>query len=145
VYLVLDESAHHVPRGALVEVDLDPGVRLGEAAEKLRDIEPSAGEQGADRDPAADHAVELVDLAAHALDLGEHRARPGGYRLAGLGGHDAAAGALEKLRPQLGLESADLVGERRLGDVELLRRAGEVAVAVHGLDVSELAQLHPIG
>jgi hypothetical protein len=33
------------------------------------------------------------------------------------------------------------MGERRLGDVEFIRRAGEVAVPRHGLDVSELAKL----
>ena len=40
------------------------------------------------------------------------------------------------------LEAADLVGEGRLGDVQLLGGPGEMAVSRHGLDVSELANLH---
>ena len=100
------------------------------------------GKQRADRDLSADQPVELVDLAAHAVDLGDHGARPRRDRVAGLGRGDAAARALEQLRSELGLEAADLVRERRLRDVKLVRGAGEVAVARDRLDVSELAQLH---
>ena len=57
-------------------------------------------------------------------------------------GATAAAGALEQLGAELGLEPADLVRQRRLRDVELLGGAREVAMAGDGLDVYELAQLH---
>ncbi len=77
-----------------------------------------------------------------ALDLGEDAPRPLGDRLAGVGSDDAPARALEELDAELVLEPAHLVRERRLGDVELLGGAGEVAMPGDGLDVPELAQLH---
>ena len=86
--------------------------------------------------------AELVDLAAHPVELGEYPARVAGDGLAGLGRRDPAARALEQLGAELGLEPADLVRERRLGDVQLLGGAGEVAVSGDRLGVDELAQLH---
>src|SRR3954469_13234132 len=42
--------------------------------------------------------------------------------------------------PELGLEAANLLGQRRLRHVELLRGAAERAVAVRGEEVLELLQ-----
>ena len=120
-----------------------PGNACVEAGEHRGHLDPAGRQQSADRDPAADQAAQLVELAAHPVDLGEHAPGPRGHRLPGLGRDDAAAGALEQLGAELGLEPADLVRERRLGDVKLLGGAGEVAVAGDRLGVDELAQLHP--
>ena len=49
---------------------------------------------------------------------------------------------VRRLESELGLQAADLVGERRLGDVQLLGGTGEVSMACDGLDISQLAQLH---
>ena len=86
--------------------------------------------------------AELVDLAAGALDLGEDAAGARREQLAGGGRHDASRCALEQLGAELRLELPDLMRERRLGDVELLGRAGEVAVAGDRLGVAELTNLH---
>ena len=139
VDLVLLEVAGHVGGRPLAQADLDSGVGGGEPGEQAGHVELARGQQGADRDPAADEALELVDLVAHAVNLGEHAPRARGDRLPRLGRRDAAARALEELGAELGLEPADLVRERGLGDVELLGRAGEVAVAGDRVDISELA------
>ena len=119
-----------------------PGNAAAKRASSGRHLDLAGGQQGADRDPPADEPAQLVELAADAVDLGEHAPAPGRDRLPGLGRDDAAAGALEELRAELGLEPPDLVRERRLGDVELLRGAGEVAMPGDRLGVDELAQLH---
>jgi len=75
-----------------------------------------------------------------AVDLGEHAPRARRDRLAGLGRRDAAARALEELGAELGLEPANLVRERRLGDVELLGGAGEVPVAGDRLGIDQLPE-----
>ena len=50
--------------------------------------------------------------------------------------------APQQRQPELGLEPADLLRERRLGDVERLGRAREVLVARDRREVLELPQLH---
>ena len=125
-----------------MQVDLDSWEGLAEADQQPRHVE-LAGRQGrTDRDAAADEAAQLVDLLPHAVDAGEDAARAGGDGLACLGHDDRAAGALEQLGAELRFEPADLMRERRLGDVQILGGAGEVPVAGNGLDVPELAQLH---
>ena len=47
---------------------------------------------------------------------------------------DAAADPLQQLRAGLGLEPGEVVGDRRLGVVQLLRRRGDRSVAGDGVD-----------
>jgi hypothetical protein len=61
-------------------------------------------------------------------------------RLAGLGRGQPAAGPGEQRDAELTLEPPDLLRERRLGHVELLRGAAERAMAVGGEEVLELLQ-----
>ena len=89
---------------------------------------------------AQDAAGARSTVLARAVHLGQcivERAR-GQRTAAGLGRAHAAARALEQRRPQLQLELPDLMRQRRLGDVELLRGACEVAVAGDRLDGSQL-------
>ena len=74
--------------------------------------------------------------------LGEHRPGAGRNELAGLGRQDRTGRAAQQLDPQLPLEPLDLVRERRLCDVELVRGVGEVAVADDRLEVAELPDVH---
>ena len=71
----------------------------------------------------------------HALGLGTEGA-------AGLGEDDAAADADEELDPELGLERANLLRERGLGEVEGAGGAAERAVLGRGEEVGELLQSH---
>lgn len=76
------------------------------------------------------------------VDVGEDRARPFEVGPAGVGEVDAAGGAVEQLDAQLGLQLADLLGERRLGHVEPLGGATEVAFLGHRHEVSQMTQIH---
>jgi hypothetical protein len=62
----------------------------------------------------------------------------GPQRLARLRRPQPAADAREELDAELGLEPADLLRQRRLGQVHLLRGAAERPVAVGGEEVLEL-------
>ena len=55
---------------------------------------------------------------------------------------DAARMAHEQRRVDLALERADLLAERRLLHVQLLGRAGDVALVGDGDEVAEMAQFH---
>ncbi len=142
VELVGGEKAEHVAGDALAQADLDARVRSTEAREQPGDVEAAGRQQRSDPDAPPQDAAQLVDLLARGVDLREHAARSRGEGVSRLGGHDAAAGALEERRAELALEPLDLVGERRLGDVELRCGAGEVAVARDRFDASQLSELH---
>ena len=140
--LVGGEQVEHVARRALAQADLDAGMRFAEARQQVGYVEVAGRQQRADGDAAPDQAAQLLDLAVDVADLRQDAPRACRDRIACLGRHDAAAGALEQLHAQLDLELPDLLRQRRLGDVKLLRRAREVPVAGDGLGVAELAQLH---
>ena len=50
--------------------------------------------------------------------------------------------AFEERRADLRLQRLDLLGERRLGDVQPLGRARDMALVGHGDEVAEVAQFH---
>jgi hypothetical protein len=58
----------------------------------------------------------------------------------GLGEREAAAGACEERDAELGLEPADLLGEARLGQMQLLGGGGERAVFRGGQEIGELLE-----
>ena len=82
-----------------------------------------------------DDVARLLDPGEHALGL-----RP--QRPPRLRQRDPAADAREELDAELRLELADLLGERRLGDVERAGGCRERAVLRGGEEISELAKIH---
>jgi hypothetical protein len=58
----------------------------------------------------------------------------------GLGEREAASGPGEERDAELGLEPADLLGEARLGQMQLLGGGGERAVLGGGQEVGELLE-----
>ena len=132
----------HVGGDALAQADLDARVGLAEAREQPGDVDVAGGQERADPDATAQDAAQLVDLRARAVDLREDAAGSRGDRLSCLGRGDAAARALEQRGAELLLEPPDLVRQRRLREVELLRGAREVTVPRHRLDASQLPELH---
>jgi hypothetical protein len=118
-------------------------VSAAEAGEQPGHVEVAGGQQRPDPDASAQDAAQLVDLLASGVDLRQDAAGASGDRLPRVGRRDATAGALEQRRPEFGLEAADLVRQRRLGEVELLRGAGEVAMPRDRLHTSQLSELHP--
>ncbi len=124
-------GAQHLqqPIGGLLDhVDLDARVALVERGQRAREVVVAGRPHRADRDAPADDAGELLELGLQAVDLGEHAARVGEDDRP-LGRHvDPAAGPAQDLDAELALEPADLLGECRLREVQLLRGAGEAAV-----------------
>src|SRR5262245_48242188 len=77
--------------------------------------------------PAAAQPADRGQLLLGRLDAGEDRVRVGYERAAGLGEPHAARAALHELRPGLALERGHVLADRRLCEVERLRRGGERA------------------
>jgi hypothetical protein len=142
VELIGGQPAVHVSGDPLAQADLDTGVSSAEGCEQSGDVDVASGVERTDPDVPASDAAELVDLLACAVHLGEDTAGSSGDHASGLGWGDASARAFEQRCAQLSFELSDLVRERRLGDVELLRGAGEMAMAGDRLHGSELPELH---
>ena len=142
VELVGGEEAKHVGGDPLAQADFDAGVRLAEAGQQPGDVEVARRRERPDPDTPAHDAAKLIDLLTCTVHFRQDAASASSDRLSRLGRADPAARALEQRSSQLLLEPADLVRERRLGDAELFRGAGEVAVSSHRLDSSQLPELH---
>jgi len=93
------------------------------------------------RQPAAQLA-DRADRLARPLGGGEHGLRVGTQGACALGQHDAAPDALKERDAELRLEAAHLLGERRLREMQRLRRGRERAVLDRREDVLQLLQGH---
>ena len=142
VEFVGGDQAQHVGGDALAEADLDARVGLAEACEQPGDVDVPGGHERSDPDSSAQDAAKLVDLRARAVHFGQDTAGSSGDRLSCFGWGHAAARAFEERDAQLLLEPSDLVRQRRLGHVELLGGAREVAVPRHRLHTAQLPELH---
>jgi hypothetical protein len=67
-----------------------------------------------------------------------------GERGTGVGQLDATTSPVEELNPELGLELSNRLGERRLGNVETLCGAPEVALLGHGEEVAQEPELDSV-
>jgi hypothetical protein len=76
------------------------------------------------------------------IDCGEDIARVAAHLLAERGEAGTVARAAQQWAAHFPLQLADLVAERRLGDVAFLRRAREAARAGDGIEVAQLVKLH---
>jgi hypothetical protein len=85
---------------------------------------------------------ERADRHPRRLDGGEHGLGVGTKGAARLGRHEPAADALEELDAELGLEPADLLGERRLGEVQRLGGGAERALLEGCYHVLQLLKIH---
>ena len=88
---------------------------------------------------AARGAARVLDRG---VDGGEDLARALEQHLAGGRELDAARGAVEQRLSELGLEAADLLRERRLGDVQAFGGAAEVPLLGDGDEVAQVPELH---
>ena len=82
-------------------------------------------------------------IDAHLFDPAQNLQRLFIEQPPGLGQADRAAVAVDQRHAQILLEQLDLPAERRLGDVQDLRRAGEIALPRQSDEISELTQIHP--
>ena len=95
-----------------------------------------------DRNIAGDHVAAVLDLAFG----GRHRAQDDAgvlvEPLAGRGRLHAARLALEQRHGELGFQIGDVMAERGLRHIGLIRRPRQVALLVDGDEIAELAGIH---
>src|SRR5690606_31767713 len=91
-----------------------------------------AGRIARPRDRVRPEVARLLQDAAGALEHGS----------AGIREADAAAMPVEQRDAELRLELSDLVGQRRLGDPQLGRGAGEAAQLGYPHEIAQLLQVH---
>ena len=115
------------------------------AAELGGEAGDEVGGGGAEHAEAERPAAELANVAdgvARAVDVVEHALGLRAEGPTGLRERDAATGTREQLDAELGLELADLLGERGLRDEQRPRGRGEGAVLDGGEEVAELLESH---
>ena len=123
--------------------DPDAGMRALELAEQQRHDDRRRAGRGADLQLARELALALAGDLVEELLL--EREQPLGAAVEpqpGLGRLDAAAGAVEELRPEPLLERPHLQRDGRLGDAEPLGRLREAAPLDDGAEGGELARVH---
>ena len=76
------------------------------------------------------------------LDFGHDAARTRRGLAPGRGQHDLARRAFDQRHAQLLLQQLDLPTQRRLGDVQHFRGAGEIALVGHSHEIFELTDVH---
>ena len=123
--------------------DPDAGMLALELAEEQRHHDRGRAGRGTDLQLARELALALAgDLVE---DLPLQREQPLGAAVEpqpGLGRLDAAAGAVEQLRPEPLLERPHLQRDGRLGDTETLGRLREAAPLDDGAEGGQLACVH---
>jgi len=142
VQLVGAQPLQQLVLGALDHVDRDARVARVEVGDDVGEVVQARRVHAAELELAAQQAAQLLELVLQALDLVQHAMGVVEDQPA-LGGQlDRPRRPREDLDPELGLEPADLLGDRRLGEVELLPRLRERAVAGHGGDGAQVSELH---
>ena len=145
VELALLEQFEQRPRAGFAERQRRSRDAARKGRQRPRQQVRADARRRADGQRALAQARQLLDLESRFVQALQHRARVRQERLAGLGQRHVALHAVEQRRAELGLQLADLLADRRLGDVQLLGRAGEVQMAAHRLEVGELMDFHGSG
>jgi hypothetical protein len=115
-------------------------LRSAAASRGRERVRRRAGE--ADREAPELAAGGASRVLGGAVDRGEDRARACEQHLAGGRKLDAARRAVQERHAELGLEPPDLLRERRLGDVQALGGAAEVALLGDRDERAEMPELH---
>ena len=125
------------------QVEHDAGQRAAQRGGHLREerVRRRAGEP--DREAPELAARRAPRVLGGAVDRGEDLACPREQDLAGGRELDAARRAVQQRHAELGLEPPDLLRERRLGHVQALGGAAEVAFLGDGDERAQEADLHP--
>ena len=134
-----EKAGHEGLARSFHDVELDSGRR------GLQTLQESGQHIGCHRgdDPEGDSERTRVEALSDRFQEQRFVQDPEGLRVhlpAQRGKDDPAALALQKRRAQRVLQLADLERERRLRDVDALRRPAERAVFHHRLEVAQLAQ-----
>ena len=147
-----DDAELELARGDALDHGLRVGDRQRDPDARVLALELAEQQRHDDRRGACRRAeLQLAGELALALagdlveDLSLEREQPLGAAIephAGLGRLDAAAGAVEQLRPEPLLERPHLQRDGGLGDAEALGRLREAAPLDHGAEGGELTGIH---
>ena len=102
----------------------------------------AGGGGGDDLDPAGGDALDGVDGGPGGVQAAQD---PPGRRdemITGVGGDDAAADAVEQRHPEFAFESGDRLGQRWLGDLQVVGGPAEAAVVDDRDEVLQLPGVH---
>ena len=124
--------------------DADIHIRqlVAQCAHEAREQRVGRRPDAADREVALPAVGDALCAAGGGVDGVEDRDRLPEIVLAGGGQFDAPRRPDEQCDAEFVLELADLLGQRRLGDVQTLSRAAEVQFLGDRAEVPQVAQLH---
>lgn len=86
--------------------------------------------------------VHIVHGAFAGVQIAQGQARVLGVRLAGVGQSNGATRTIEQDDSERAFELLDLLGKRRLRDVQRLGRAGEIGVIGYREEIPDMTQFH---
>lgn len=112
------------------------------ALQKTGQMNDAEGLEDADRQLAADQSAHTGDGVTRLLGARQHLPGMRQQGAARLGDFDAARAAHEELGTELSLQCPDGSRQARLGQMDAVRGAREVAFLDHGKEMRKLAQLH---
>jgi hypothetical protein len=115
---------------------------VAEVGEHSEQVVGAGRVDAADPQMPAQQAGDLLELAVHAVDLGQRPLGVAEDHAALVGQLHAAAGAPEHLDPELLLQAPDLLRHRRLAEEELLAGLRQRPVPGHRGDRAQMTKLH---
>ena len=125
-----------IASGGCVSVRLisRPGCLAGQRRHRRRHERSDRRGEGGQAHAAGGQPDVGGQLRAGGVDAADDLGGAVGQQLPGRGEPDPSADPLQQLRTGLGLEPGEVVGDRRLGVVQLLRRRGDRSMAGDGVD-----------
>ncbi len=130
-------------RRRLVQFEGDTDVAGVVRDEERRQHRGAEGGQRAEPEAAAFEVRQFRQLALRLRRAGEQRAGVGKQMVARLGERHLPARPLEERIADLLLQFADLLAERRLRDMQRLRRPREMLMIRDSDEIREVTQFHP--
>jgi hypothetical protein len=137
-----EDGGGHGAAAGFTDVEADAGMGLSNGGDDGRQEVSGGGGAAADADGAGLEADELANGFDAGVGGTEGFFGVAEEGAAGIGEFDAAAGAVEEFRADLGFEFAEHGGESRLGYAKFFRRAGDVASGGDGFEVAESGEFH---
>ena len=124
------------------EVEHDAGQLPAQGGGERRKHRVGRGAGETDREPPVLAARGAAGVLNRGIDRRQNLSAPLEQYLAGGRELDAARGAVQERLAELGLEAADLLGERRLRDVKPRGGSAEMPLLGDGDEVAQMPELH---